>query len=133
MQLNSFIFLVLTSVVSHSFAASHEPEGMVWMLGEIVESACTIDSGSLDQVVDMGVLPIGVLRAQGESEEKEFEIKLIDCLWGEDSQNNYTNLDIAFTGNTQGNYFLVNGDARGVFLSLADENRRQEVCNGYRS
>lgn len=127
MQLNSFIFIILVSITSNAFAALHQPEGKVWMLGEIVESACTIDSGSLDQVVDMGILPIGVLRSRRESEEREFEINLVECLWGEDTQNNYTNFDISFTGNTQDNYFLVHGDAKGVFLSLADSNRKQII------
>lgn len=124
MHLKGFIFIVLAIFISHAFAASHEPEGRVWMLGEIVESACTIDSGSLDQVVDMGVLPIGLLRSLGSSEAKEFQINLIDCLWGEDTQSNYTNFDITFTGDTQGNYFLVHGDAKGVFLLLEDVNKK---------
>lgn len=127
MHLNGFILILFMMSISQTFAASHDPEGRVWMLGEIVESACTIDSGSLDQVVDMGVLPIGVLRSLGSSEAKEFQINLIDCLWGEDTQNNYTNFDITFTGNTEGNFFLVNGDAEGVFLLLEDANRKQII------
>ena len=128
LHINNFTFSVMTllaiAVPSVSFANLNDSEGKVWMLGEIVESACTIDSGSLDQTVDMGVLPIGVLLSEGEGPTKDFQIKLIDCLWGDDTQSNYSNLDITFTGNTDGKYFLVNGDAAGVVLELEDVNKK---------
>lgn len=149
LQINNFTFSLMTllaiSVPSLSFAHLNDSEGKVWMLGEIVESACTIDSESVDQTVDMGVLPIGVLYSEGEGPSKGFQIKLIDCLWGDDTQSNYSNLDITFTGNTDGKYFLVNGDAAGVVLELEDVNRnpiipgekinypggRQDISNQY--
>lgn len=128
LHINNFTFSVMTllaiAVPAVSFANLNDSEGKVWMLGEIVESACTIDSGSLDQTVDMGVLPIGVLLSEGEGPTKDFQIKLIDCLWGDDTQSNYSNLDITFTGNTDGKYFLVNGDAAGVVLELEDVNKK---------
>ena len=131
LRINNFTLSVMTLLTVgfpvFSFANVNDTEGKVWMLGEIVESACTIDPGTLDQTIDMGVLPISTLLSEGGSPSKEFHIRLIDCLWGDDTQSNYSNLDITFTGNTDGKYFLVNGEAAGVVLELEDANKKQII------
>ena len=104
-----------------AFADAQDQHGKVWLAGEIVESACTIDLDSLDQTVDMGVIPLSTMRKFGESEPKHFSIDLIECRWGELSQNNFQGFDITFTGNTDNQYFLVSGEAEGVVLQLDDE------------
>ena len=102
-------------------ADTDNQHGNVWLAGEIVESACTIDLDSLDQTIDMGIIPLSTMRKFGESDPKHFSIDLIECRWEELSQNNFQGFDITFTGNTNNKYFLVNGDAKGVVLQLNDE------------
>lgn len=122
MNISYFSLAAVSLCLSTSvFADSKNQYGKVSLAGEIVESACTIDLGSLDQTIDMGVIPLSTIRKFGENEPKYFTIDLIECRWGEESQNNFQGFDITFTGNTDKRYFLVNGEAEGVVLQLDDE------------
>jgi len=118
------IFCHITSA-THIYANSDYGHGKVELNGEIVESACTIDMNSLDQTVDMGIIPISTLSRLGESKPKDFFITLIDCRWGESSKNNYQGFDVTFTGHTNDQFFLVEGEAEGIQLRLENSSGKQ--------
>lgn len=110
--------LLLILYVPFLYAQSDIQKGRVNMQGEILESACTIDVNSLDQTIDMGNIPASSIRNNNENNTKEFEIKLIDCRWGTETQNNLQSIDISFTGLSENNYFLLDGEAQGIYLEL---------------
>lgn len=113
-----FSLLLTSSLLSFVHAQVDFQKGRVNMNGEILESACTIDLDSLNQTIDITDLPISSIRNHSENISKEFVIRLIDCRWGSETQNNLKNISISFTGQSEGEYFKVDGDARGVFLAL---------------
>lgn len=119
------LFLFILFPLSVSFATVHE-WGKVSMKGAIVDTACAIDIGTIDQTINMGVLPASYIREVGKGPKKEFEIKLVNCRWekyGKNNQNNneWSSLDITFDGPSNGNNFTLFGEARGVQLALNTE------------
>ncbi|MGJ3355926.1 fimbrial protein [Providencia sp. Je.9.19] len=92
------------------------------MQGSIMDTACAIDTGSYEQSIDMGNLPISLLRNQGQGQEQSFFITLIGCKLTSYTGESWKIFEISFDGSTNGNWFAVSGTARGVALSLADAN-----------
>lgn len=121
MKKSPYSLFLISCMTSCVYAGGAQQEhGKVDLSGEIVESACTIDTDSIDQTIDMGIIPISNMMKFGESESKEFSINLVDCRWGEDTKNNYQGFDIKFSGQSNEQYFLVTGEAEGVELRLND-------------
>lgn len=74
--LASMVFLVgTTSVVNAAGAGS----GTVKFLGTIIEAACSIEPGSVDQDVPFGQVAKSQLEEGGVSQTEEFYIKLTGC------------------------------------------------------
>ncbi|WP_272539750.1 fimbrial protein [Providencia sp. PROV197] len=94
--------------------------GRIGMSGSIVDSACAIDTGSYEQTVDMGMLPIGTLRQQGRGPVRPFSIALIGCTLTPYAGEAWQKFSVTFDGPVDGEWFLVSGDARGVALALQD-------------
>lgn len=117
----SSLFL-LTLFLSPQMAASSHGWGKVTMNGEIVDTACAIDIGSRDQTINMGVLPTSYIREVGKGPIKEFNIKLIDCRWEKYSKDNneWNSLEVTFDGPSEGDFFTLSGEAKGVQLALHD-------------
>jgi len=128
-QLFVFSLFLTSSIFNSANAQLTNQQGQVNMYGEILESACTIGLNSIDQTIDMGNIPIDSIRNENNENSKEFEIKLIDCRWGAETQNNLTDIDISFTGRSESDYFLVNGDAQGIMLGLESSSGRKITPN----
>lgn len=94
--------------------------GRIGMNGSIVDSACAIDTGSYEQSVDMGVMPVSTLRQQGQGPVRPFSIALIGCILTPNDGVDWQTFSVTFEGPTSGNWFTVFGEARGVALSLQD-------------
>ncbi|MTC60525.1 fimbrial protein [Providencia rustigianii] len=94
--------------------------GSIKMDGSIVDSACAIDTGSYEQVVDMGALPIGTIRQQGQGPIQPFYITLIGCSLTPYTGSAWQTFTVTFDGAASGDWFAVAGEARGVALQLQD-------------
>lgn len=94
--------------------------GRIGMSGSIVDSACAIDTGSYEQTVDMGMLPVGTLRQQGRGPVRPFSIALIGCTLTPYVGEGWQTFSVTFDGPADGDWFSVSGDARGVALLLQD-------------
>ncbi|MBJ2099152.1 type 1 fimbrial protein [Serratia ureilytica] len=96
--------------------------GRVNMQGAILYTACAISTGSREQIIDMGVLPVSEIRVSGKGAERDFSIDLINCSiksnYQEHEKNNYFN--VTFDGKSEGEAFRVHGDAKGVALQILD-------------
>lgn len=109
-------------MLSPAMAASTALWGRIGMSGSIVDSACAIDTGSYEQVIDMGVLPTGTLRQQGHGPVRPFSITLIGCTLTPYAGDAWQTFTVTFDGPASGDWFTVSGDARGVALALLDAN-----------
>ncbi|MBN3792479.1 fimbrial protein [Burkholderia sp. Ac-20353] len=69
--------IALAALSTSAFAAG---TGTVNFTGEIVAGACGIDSGSVNQTVNLGKVPTNVFKQAGDkSTPTSFDIKLTDC------------------------------------------------------
>lgn len=109
--------------------ATNNGSGTVTMQGEIIDSACAIDMDSQEQIIDMGILPTGVIQQMGMGPARNIDIYLVNCtLEKADAANGYWNtLRMTFDGPRDGNLFSVAGDAAGVGLYLEDANQYQVI------
>lgn len=91
------------------------------MSGEIIDIACSIETNSIDQTIDMGMVPISVLKQSGKAPPKNFSIELVDCMVAHELTRNYLpsrSFQMVFEGEKNGDYFSVEGEAKGVQLAL---------------
>lgn len=95
-------------------------EGKVSMQGSIVDTACAIDTGSYEQSIDMGILPIGLLRQAGQGPLQPFSITLIGCHLIPWDGEQWQTFSVTFEGDANGQWFTVSGPAKGVALQLHD-------------
>lgn len=104
--------------------STHDSQGYgkVSVVGKIVDTPCTIDTNSKDQTIDMGVIPISLLKQFKKSPPIYFNIKLVNCRWQNYSSinNDWKNFDVTFDGSAEGNFFTVSGEAKGIKLSIYD-------------
>ncbi|MDW9244493.1 type-1 fimbrial protein, A chain [Burkholderia cepacia] len=69
--------VALAALSTSAFAAG---TGTINFTGEIVAGACGIDSGSVNQTVNLGKVPTNVFKQAGDkSTPTNFDIKLTDC------------------------------------------------------
>ena len=103
--------------------------GTVTMNGQIVDAACTIAMDSRDQAIDMGMIPVGNIRQNGQGPTKDFEIQLVNCALEKHSDPSklWKTLSFTFDGPSTGNLFQVFGEARGVGLYMNDAGNRQVI------
>lgn len=94
--------------------------GRVSMNGSIVNSACAIDTGSYEQTVEMGVLPVGTIDQEGRGPLRPFSIALIGCSFAPYAGDAWQTFSITFEGPANDQWFSVSGEARGIALSLQD-------------
>lgn len=120
-----YIFLITIIMLYSSFpvfSQTLQGWGSVSMSGEIIDIACSIDTHSVDQTIDMGLVSASVLRQSGKAPPKPFSIELIDCLAAHDMTRNLPSrsFQLVFDGATNGDYFSVTGEAKGIQLALYD-------------
>lgn len=106
--------------------------GTVWMNGEIIDTACAISMESKEQTIDMGVLPLGVIRSQGEGDYRDVDIYLVNCDLDKSEKpgkpaEQWSVLRMTFDGASENGLFKVFGEANGVGIYMQDENRRQVI------
>ncbi len=102
-------------------------EGTVTLNGEITDAACSIAMNSRDQVIDMGVIPLGTIRQEGQGPTKDFEIQLVNCelVKKSDPSQTWNALRMTFDGPAERGLFQVFGEARGVGLQLIDAKKNK--------
>lgn len=115
MKLNKIMVAMGFGLVMAAGAAN-AADGKVTIKGTVTTAPCSIDSGSLDQAVEMGSISEKALLDGKQSGNKNFTIKLENCqLDGKKSVN------ITFKGIAAGaddKNFGVTGTAAGISLGL---------------
>lgn len=126
----SFFLIVPPSLLMASllsFSAMADPMktdlGYVSMEGSITDTSCAIDPGSLEQTIDMAIMPIGQLVENGVGNEHPFAIRLLDCtiVHADPDKSNRQHFTVSFDGAADGNNFAVYGEAEGVAMQIIDD------------
>ncbi|WP_422526486.1 fimbrial protein [Serratia fonticola] len=97
-------------------------KGRVSMEGSIVETPCAIEVGGYDQSLVMDTLPVSQLIREGRGPEKDFAIRLVDCVLVrvDATACDWQRFQVTFDGDNDRGHFGVNGEARGVALMIRD-------------
>lgn len=102
--------LGLVSTLSHS--ATTVNGGVVHFVGEVVNAACAVDAGSLDQTVQLGQVRTAKLSAAGDtSSNVGFNIQLNDCDTTVSTQASVAFLGATIAGKTD--ILALQGSAAG--------------------
>lgn len=113
------VFLAMNSSVS----IAAEGHGNVRLEGSIIDTPCAIASESIDQSINLSVLPVSTIVSEGVGPTKPFTITLMNCSL-ESSQINgsdWSKFSITFEGNTTSNsLFSVSGEASGFGIQIED-------------
>lgn len=122
-KISLLVLLLNMSVISQTWSADMG-SGRVKMAGSIVDTACAIDINSIDQTLDMGVVPVGRIIRDGYSLQKSIVINLIKCVLNKSDENatRWKYFTITFDGMNDEGLFTVEGDAKGIALEIVDSN-----------
>ncbi|WP_407244615.1 fimbrial protein [Klebsiella aerogenes] len=106
--------------------AKDQGHGIVHMHGEILDTACNVDTSSRDQTIDMLSQPVSDIVSHDAGQERPFSIRLVNCVLTRVSPNNkplndWSKFQITFEGAHDHDAFGVDGDARGVALQIRDD------------
>ncbi len=123
------LFFLSGCIVFPVAQAASSGSGTVTMNGEITDAACSIAMDSQEQIIDMGVLPVGVIRQVGEGPTRDVDIYLVNCdlVKASDPSQTWQTLRMTFDGPADNGLFQVFGEARGVGLYLQDVDQRQVI------
>ncbi|MBC3250171.1 type 1 fimbrial protein [Serratia fonticola] len=97
-------------------------KGRVSMEGAIVETPCAIEVGDRDQSLVMDTIALSQLIRDGRGPEKEFAIRLVDCVLArfDTTAPDWQRFQVTFDGDNDRGHFGVSGEARGVALMIRD-------------
>lgn len=90
------------------------------MQGSIMDTACSIDTGSYEQSIDMGILPLSLIQQKGQGQAHDFFITLIGCKLTSYTGEPWKTFEVSFDGPVNGDFFSVSGSAQGIALLLTD-------------
>lgn len=88
-----------------SFGAHADGSGVVNFKGSVIDAPCGIASESADQTIDFGQISKAHLDANGISEKKDLDIKLVNCALAKPAGSTpaaFKSVTVAFTGATVG-------------------------------
>ncbi|MGJ3355338.1 fimbrial protein [Providencia sp. Je.9.19] len=102
-------------------ASSEDVKGQIAMAGSILETPCAIAMESADQSIDLGTVPLSVLKQWGQGPRHPFTIHLIDCRLASRTGEALKTFAMTFDGPTDNVGFLVYGQAAGVSLVLDNQ------------
>ena len=96
--------------------------GEVTLSGSIIDVPCSIDTGSFDQTLDMGVLSTKRILREGQGFSQEFTIKLMNCLLFQINNQlpEWRFFRITFDGRNDNGKFGIEGNAKGVAVQISD-------------
>lgn len=109
--------------------ADYNNGGYISMNGSIVDTACAIAMDSQEQTIDMGMIPLAVIRNEGEAPHRDVDIYLVNCdlaKFGKPEEE-WASFRMTFDGPAEDGLFKVFGAAGGVALQMQDENQRHII------
>lgn len=100
--------------------------GVVHMHGSILDTACNVDTESLDQTIDMRGQSVSDIISNGAGPERPFSIRLANCVLARVSPNSlplddWSKFRVTFDGIHAHNGFGIEGEEQGIVLQIRDE------------
>lgn len=138
--MNALTRIVVTFLLALSFTpfnellAASEGNGVVALSGQIVDTACAIDTNSAYQVIEMDPAPIGRLIREGEGDPHAFSLRLVNCSltrYNPDRPGeklpDWQHVRVTFDGvpDREGRSFAATGSSQGVALHITDSEGRE--------
>lgn len=118
-----FALLLAGLLLTLSVSAAEQGHGTVHMNGTILDSACSVDTASRDQTIDMLTQPASDIISAGEGLPRPFSIRLVNCTLNRTSAQplpDWQYFQVTFDGEHDGQAFGVDGQARGIALQIRD-------------
>lgn len=108
--------------MSNAAAQGSSGWGNVHLSGSIIDTACAIDTQSIDQTIDMGATPLSQIARNGQGRATLFSIRLVNCVLNRDAKflPSWRHFAITFDGTNDNGLFGVDGEAKGVALKITD-------------
>ncbi|HHQ6553015.1 TPA: fimbrial protein [Serratia fonticola] len=94
-------------------------QGTVKLQGAILESACAISPDNVFQTVELGTIPLKTLQRNGISQAYPFKIRLINCVFSDDSGDGNKSIEVTFSPGSHGAIEPLQN--RGFALVVQDE------------
>lgn len=117
-------------------SAANQGNGLVTLEGQILDSACALDSGSVYQLIEMDPVPMGRLIREGDGDPHPFSLRLVQCsLTRPDPERpgqylpDWQHVRVTFEGlsDREGRSFASSGTSRGVALHITDSQGREST------
>lgn len=122
-QVKLIITLMLFCMPSLALSATHG-HGLVRLKGNIIDTACAIAIGDIDQSIDMGSLAISELINKGREPAVDFTVHLENCVLNDSNFRKghyWKDIHVTFEGEADGpDGFALHGDAHGERLAISD-------------
>ncbi|CAI1707907.1 PAP fimbrial minor pilin protein precursor [Serratia entomophila] len=123
MRIIVFTCIFITSLMPAMAGNTYFGWGVVNMQGAIIDTACAIAIESRDQSIDMDVVPLADITRDGQGRRKPFSIELVNCELErqQGKKPTWTQFQVTFDGDAEGDLFGVRGEASGIALQITDE------------
>ncbi|MFP2239771.1 fimbrial protein [Pseudescherichia vulneris] len=127
MKVHKTIFALIAicaAICSFNGAALAGNGGTINMGGSIVETTCTIDVNGNDyQRIALNEITVNQFISRGQRYDHKFYVRLQNCALQAGRQY----YQIAFNGNAEGKYFVLEGDLQGVTMQIIDAHGNEAV------
>lgn len=116
--------ILMTMQISPVSAVTPMGWGRVNMSGNIIDTACAIETDSRDQAIVMATLPVSQIIRDGRGDKNPFTIKLVNCTLEHPNPQlpHWQYFEVTFDGINDGELFGIQGMAKGVALKITDQN-----------
>ncbi|MEO8490340.1 fimbrial protein [Pseudomonas sp.] len=140
--MNTFLRIAITSALTIGLSpcalaqTPYQGDGLVTLGGEIVDSACGLELGSVDQSIEMNPEPIGRLLRNTMGEPHPFQLRLVNCSLSRPdplrpgaSLPDWQHLRVTFDGSSdrEGRSFAAFGDSQGAAFHIWDSAGEESV------
>lgn len=144
MNIKVITMIIGASLMVSTAYAANEGQGKITFTGSIIDAPCSIDPGSLEQVIPLGAVSSIALANNGNtgvSEPQSFSIELKDCVIATvgtkdkvsvtftGAASSYDSTSLGLIGTAEGAYILMS-QADGAKVTLNTPTSVQTVTNG---
>lgn len=128
--------LTLLCTPFNALLAADQGAGIVTLAGQIIDTACAIDTNSAYQIIEMDPAPVGRLIREGEGEPHPFSLRLTNCSltrYNSDRPGeklpDWKHVRVTFDGvpDREGRSFAATGSSQGVALHITDSEGRESA------
>ena len=107
--------------------AAGQGNGVVTLGGQIIDAACSLDTGGAYQVIEMDPTPVGRLVREGEGEPHPFSLRLVSCSLTGSADWQHVRVTFEGASDREGRSFAAFGSSQGVALHITDAEGRESI------